>query len=192
MMAGDRIGLRDEEPPKSFWSKKTAFIDEQQRSLKSWIQLLIFYLVFYFVLIVISGFMFVIFYQMVDQRAPNLRNGESSLGKTPGLSIRPRPSPSNIRSTLINFKSTNQETYRHYVNDLQSFLDTYNDVKHGSDIAGERIYSTAFWKLVIDHYFFFAGIHSCIGRLSAPEGQYCPFDLNSEIKQTSVCFNASR
>lgn len=28
--------------------------------------------------------------------------------------------------------------------------------------------------------------------MNAPEGQYCPFDLNAEIKQTSVCFNASR
>ena len=81
--------------------------------------------------------MFFIFYQMLDQSSPNLRNGESALGKTPGLSIRPRPSPSNIRSTLITFKSTNQDTYKHYVNDLQSFLDSYIDVKHGSDIAGK-------------------------------------------------------
>ena len=29
-----------------------------------------------------------------------------------------------------------KNTYKHYVNDLQSFLDTYIDVKHGSDIAG--------------------------------------------------------
>lgn len=125
-----------------FWpidrSKRLIKSFNDERSLKAWIQLLIFYLAFYFILIVISIFMFLIFYQMaIDPSSPSLRNGESALGKTPGLSILPHPKPTNIRSTLINFKSTNPSTYKHYVNDLQSFLDTYVDVKHGSDIAGK-------------------------------------------------------
>lgn len=139
-MTADRVNLKDENVPKTFWSISTSRIKslKDERTLKGWIQLLIFYLAFYFVLAVISLFMFLIFYQMIDTNSPSLRNGESSLGNTPGLSIRPRPKPSNIRSTLISFKSTDPNTYKHYVNDLQSFLDTYVDVKHGSDIAGNK------------------------------------------------------
>ena len=79
-MAADRIGLKDEQP-KRFWSSRK-LVNQlvEQRTLKSWIQLLIFYLAFYFVLTVLTVFMFLIFYQMIDQRAPNLRNGESALG----------------------------------------------------------------------------------------------------------------
>lgn len=79
-MAADRIGLKDEQP-KRFWSSRKLIHQlAEERSVKSWIQLLIFYLAFYFVLTVITVFMFLIFYQMIDQRAPNLRNGESALG----------------------------------------------------------------------------------------------------------------
>ena len=79
-MATDRVGLRDAEP-KNFWSTKKMTINlNEERSLRSWLQLLIFYFIFYSVLILITIFMFLIFYQMIDQRAPVLRNGESLLG----------------------------------------------------------------------------------------------------------------
>jgi sodium/potassium-transporting ATPase subunit beta len=137
----------------------------------AWFKLLLFYATFYSVLLLLWTVMFGIFYQTVDQRIPVLRYGESAIGPTPGMSIRPRPPIDDPYTTLIHFTSTDRPSYRHYVEDLQAFLDTYVDVKHGSDIAG---------------------LDSCVGRLEAPEGQYCPFDINTEIKQTSVCFNASR
>lgn len=79
-MATDRVGLKDEEHPRNFWSSRKIIQLTEERRLKNWIQLLIFYSAFYFVLILLSAFMFLIFYQMIDQRSPSLRNGESALG----------------------------------------------------------------------------------------------------------------
>lgn len=107
------------------------------KSLSDWIKLVLFYSTFYSFIALLWLLMFVIFYQTVDQRSPTLRYGESAIGRTPGLSIRPRPPVNDPHSTLIYFTSTDRSTYRHYVEDLQGFLDTYIDVKHGSDIAGK-------------------------------------------------------
>lgn len=117
----------------SWWLAKPLM----SRTASQWSKLIIFYASFYLLLAVIWFLMFLIFYQTIDQRSPTLRYGDSAIGLTPGLSIRPRPPINEPFSTLIYFSSTNRDTYRHYVNDLQAFLDTYIDVKHGSDIAGK-------------------------------------------------------
>ena len=118
-----------------FWNAKKREL--WGKALNDWVKLVLFYSTFYSFIALLWLLMFVIFYQTVDQRSPTLRYGENAIGYTPGLSIRPRPPPQTPHSTLIYFSSTDRGTYRHYVDDLQAFLDTYIDVKHGSDIAGK-------------------------------------------------------
>jgi hypothetical protein len=77
-MSTDLTGLKDEQ--RKFWKARNIIKINDSFRFKRWIQLLIFYMTFYFVLSLLTSFMFLIFYQMIDQRAPVLRNGESALG----------------------------------------------------------------------------------------------------------------
>ncbi|CAD6241144.1 GSCOCG00009167001-RA-CDS [Cotesia congregata] len=106
-----------------FYNKETGAV--MGRTASSWGKVGIFYLIFYGVLAALVSICFWFFFQTLDVRIPKWQLDRSIIGTNPGLGFRPMPPPSNVESTLIWFKGTDPENYKHWVNQLSDFLEDY-------------------------------------------------------------------
>jgi len=111
------------------------------RTGSSWLKILIFYIIFYLCLAAFWAVMLLIFYQTIDQRVPKWELGESRIGTNPGLGFRPRPRDSNVESTLIWFKQSENDksNWKYWSDNLKEFLTPYRkssneDVDRGAHV----------------------------------------------------------
>ena len=81
-----------------------------------------FYVIFYAVLSAFFGGMLVVFFQTLDVNQPKWQQEKSLIGNNPGLGFRPMPPESNVDSTLIWYKATDQGNYGHWAKALNKFL----------------------------------------------------------------------
>ncbi|XP_033228654.1 sodium/potassium-transporting ATPase subunit beta-2-like [Belonocnema kinseyi] len=95
------------------------------RTGSSWAKILLFYILFYAVLTGFFGAMLAVFYQTLDPHHPKWQQEKSLIGNNPGLGFRPMPPESNVESTLIWYKATDQGNYGHWVKELNKFLAGY-------------------------------------------------------------------
>lgn len=86
-------------------------------------KILLFYVIFYAVLSGFFGAMLAVFYQTLDPNQPKWQREKSLIGNNPGLGFRPMPPDSNVESTLIWYKATDQGNYGHWTKALNKFLE---------------------------------------------------------------------
>ena len=95
-------------------------------------KILLFYLIFYVVLSAFFTGYFAIFYQTLELNAPKYKLDSSLIGTNPGLGFRPMPPESNVESTLIWYKASDEGNFRIWAEQLDSFLQAYNKSGRGA------------------------------------------------------------
>ncbi|XP_060518779.1 sodium/potassium-transporting ATPase subunit beta-2 [Cylas formicarius] len=96
------------------------------RTASSWAKILFFYICFYAVLIGFFATMLTVFYQTLDYKVPKWQLDRSLIGTNPGLGFRPMPPEINVESTLVWYKSANNENIKYWSEELDKFLVAYN------------------------------------------------------------------
>lgn len=86
-------------------------------------KILLFYVIFYAVLAGFFGAMLTVFYQTLDPNAPKWQLDNSLIGSNPGLGFRPMPPSSNVESTLIWYKASDEGNFLHWTRELDKFLE---------------------------------------------------------------------
>lgn len=102
------------------------------RSGLSWLKIIIFYIIFYFV---VFGFFFMLifgFLMSVKPNKPRLVGPDSVMKNNPGLGFRPRPQKDiNGDSSLIWYDRNNEDEIKYFTNQLKKIvLDERNDTKY--------------------------------------------------------------
>uniref|UniRef100_U5EVF5 Putative sodium/potassium-transporting atpase subunit beta-2-like protein n=1 Tax=Corethrella appendiculata TaxID=1370023 RepID=U5EVF5_9DIPT len=95
------------------------------RTGSSWAKILFFYLCFYAVLVGYFAAMLAVFWQTLDMHKPKFQLDSSLIGSNPGLGFRPMPPESNVESTLIWYKATEEKNTEYWTNEIDSFLKDY-------------------------------------------------------------------
>ncbi|XP_022914207.1 sodium/potassium-transporting ATPase subunit beta-2 [Onthophagus taurus] len=108
------------------------------RTGASWGKILLFYILFYAALIGFFAAMLTVFYQTLDSKKPKWQLDESLIGSNPGLGFRPMPPDSNVESTLIWYKVSDNKSVSHWTNELEEFLKVYQDQTHAVECNGNR------------------------------------------------------
>lgn len=96
------------------------------RTGASWGKIILFYLLFYAALIGFFAAMLTIFYQTLDDKKPKWRLDGSLIGTNPGLGFRPMPPESNVESTLIWYRASDESNTQFWRNQLDEFLIPYH------------------------------------------------------------------
>lgn len=86
-------------------------------------KILLFYVIFYAVLAGFFGAMLTVFYQTLDPNQPKWQLDASLIGSNPGLGFRPMPPASNVESTLIWYKASDEGNFLHWTKELDKFLE---------------------------------------------------------------------
>lgn len=109
------------------------------RTGASWAKILLFYVIFYAVLSGFFGAMLAVFYQTLDPNAPKWQLDNSLIGSNPGLGFRPMPPESNVESTLIWYKASDEGNYLHWTRELDKFLEEYQRPASGTNNFEHRV-----------------------------------------------------
>ncbi|XP_074595430.1 sodium/potassium-transporting ATPase subunit beta-like [Brevipalpus obovatus] len=96
------------------------------RTATSWGKIILFYTIFYLCLAAFWAIMLLIFKTTIDDKEPKWKLEDSRIGANPGLGFRPRPPADRIESTLIRFRRSKEDTYKHWVSDLKTFIEPYS------------------------------------------------------------------
>lgn len=86
-------------------------------------KILLFYVLFYAVLCGFFAAMLAVFYQTLDPKQPKWQLNSSLIGTNPGLGFRPMPPESNVESTLIWYKASDEGNFLHWTKELDAFLE---------------------------------------------------------------------
>lgn len=111
---------------------------------------MLFYVIFYAVLSGFFGAMLAVFYQTLDPNAPKWQLDNSLIGSNPGLGFRPMPPESNVESTLIWYKASDEGNYLHWTRELDRFLEGEKDLR--STIFNIQTHETD--QIIFDNYFW--------------------------------------
>lgn len=134
-MADKKVGEQFYSPPPKLgkWEGFKVFLWNSEtsqflgRTGGSWAKILFFYVVFYAVLVGFFAAMLAVFYQTLDNKTPKWQLNDGLIGSNPGLGFRPMPPESNVESTLVWYKHTDEKNWRYWTNELDNFLSTYED-----------------------------------------------------------------
>ncbi|XP_015608306.1 sodium/potassium-transporting ATPase subunit beta-2 [Cephus cinctus] len=146
------------------WNSETGQV--LGRTGASWAKILLFYVIFYAVLSGFFGAMLAVFYQTLKHNEPKWQLEQSLIGSNPGLGFRPMPPESNVESTLIWYKTSNEGNYRHWTKELDKFLADYQKIGNTPN-AGEH-------RVTCDY-----------GMEKLPPGKVCDVDISNWIPCTS-------
>ncbi|XP_046989972.1 sodium/potassium-transporting ATPase subunit beta-2 [Schistocerca americana] len=113
------------------------------RTGASWAKILLFYVLFYTCLAGFFSAMLAIFYQTLDMRIPKRELDGSLIGDNPGLGFRPMPPESNVESTLIWYKGSDENNYKYWVEELDKFLEPYRKPGQSASI-GQNIQTCSY------------------------------------------------
>lgn len=108
------------------------------RTGKSWMKIGVFYLIFYSFLAGFFAVMMTIFYQTLDVNfQPTYTPGDgSSILRNPALGFRPLPREENVESTLIWYKSRDENDVKHWTNSLDEFIQAYEGTE---GVSGQHV-----------------------------------------------------
>ncbi|XP_014608857.1 sodium/potassium-transporting ATPase subunit beta-2-like [Polistes fuscatus] len=146
-MEGKKVEQYYSPPPKlGKWEGFRLFLYNSEtgqflgRTGASWAKILLFYVLFYAVLCGFFVAMLAVFYQTLDPEAPKWQLNSSLIGTNPGLGFRPMPPESNVESTLIWYKASDEGNFLHWTKELDAFLQEYQkDGASGVDVE-QRIH----------------------------------------------------
>uniref|UniRef100_A0AAF5PIY9 Sodium/potassium ATPase subunit beta n=1 Tax=Wuchereria bancrofti TaxID=6293 RepID=A0AAF5PIY9_WUCBA len=108
-----------------------------ERTAKSWIQILAFYLVFYSLLIAFWIGCLAIFLFTLDEKVPRYYGKGTIIGVNPGVGYQPwlLDDPD---STLIRFNIRDKSSYQKYVNTLDKYLSKYSNLTATRKCIGDQ------------------------------------------------------
>uniref|UniRef100_A0A336LVH5 CSON005458 protein n=1 Tax=Culicoides sonorensis TaxID=179676 RepID=A0A336LVH5_CULSO len=109
------------------WNSETSQF--MGRTGSSWAKILFFYLIFYAVLVGFFAGLLAVFYQTLDTNMPKWQLSNGLIGANPGLGFRPMPPESNVESTLIWFKASDDSNTKYWIKELNDFLEPYRQAK---------------------------------------------------------------
>jgi len=92
------------------------------RTGESWAKLIAFYITLYTCLAAIWAIYFYLFHLTISDKYPKWQLGESLIGTNPGVGLRPQSPRQRVESALISFKGGQDGDYKHWVDDLNDFL----------------------------------------------------------------------
>ncbi|XP_043258252.1 sodium/potassium-transporting ATPase subunit beta-2-like [Colletes gigas] len=145
-MEGKKVEQYYSPPPKlGKWEGFRIFVWNSEtgqflgRTGASWGKILLFYVIFYAVLAGFFGAMLTVFYQTLDPNAPKWQMNNSLIGNNPGLGFRPMPPPSNVDSTLIWYKASDEGNFLHWTRELDKFLEEYQKSSASANDAQKRM-----------------------------------------------------
>ncbi|KAK2576028.1 hypothetical protein KPH14_007380 [Odynerus spinipes] len=110
------------------------------RTGASWAKILLFYVLFYAVLCGFFAAMLAVFYQTLDPKQPKWQLNSSLIGTNPGLGFRPMPPESNVESTLIWYKASDEGNFLHWTKELDAFLEEYQKGGTSANGAEQRVH----------------------------------------------------
>ncbi|GAV04800.1 hypothetical protein RvY_15024 [Ramazzottius varieornatus] len=130
-------------PAKGKWASFMEFLYNKKegtvlgRTGKSWLQITVFYIIFYGVLAAFFAVLLVLFLQTLDPNQPKWQRDQGIIGDTPGMGFRPTPKDSG--STLIWVKSSgpSANTSQQYIDSLTDYLKPYSP--GGATEAGKGV-----------------------------------------------------
>lgn len=93
------------------------------RTGDSWLKLIAFYITLYTCLAAIWSIYFYIFHLTISDKHPKWQLEESLIGSNPGLGLRPQSPRQRVESALISFKQGENGDFKHWVDDLNDFLE---------------------------------------------------------------------
>ncbi|XP_014249750.1 sodium/potassium-transporting ATPase subunit beta-2-like [Cimex lectularius] len=96
------------------------------RTFLSWAKIFFFYACFYTGLISFFFGLMALFYQTLDMNTPKWQMSSSLIGNNPGLGFRPMPPESHVESTLIWYKSQ-EDNFAPWTVKLDDFLKPYRE-----------------------------------------------------------------
>ncbi|XP_066597216.1 sodium/potassium-transporting ATPase subunit beta-2-like [Prorops nasuta] len=146
-MEGKKVEQYYSPPPKlGKWEGVRLFLYNSEtgqvlgRTGASWAKILLFYIIFYAVLCFFFGAMLAVFYQTLDPKQPKWQLEKSLIGSNPGLGFRPMPPESNVDSTLIWYKASNEGNYLHWVKEIDKFLAEYHKPNPSYNSGDQRMF----------------------------------------------------
>ncbi|XP_013079015.2 sodium/potassium-transporting ATPase subunit beta-like isoform X2 [Biomphalaria glabrata] len=101
------------------------------RGKKSWLEITVFYIIFFGVLSAFFISTIVVFHKTIDDVEPKLQGDSSLLGGNPGLGFRPMP---DFKTTLIR-ASNDSKTIEAYVNNINKILQKYKNQTNAVDCS---------------------------------------------------------
>ncbi|KAL2750905.1 sodium/potassium-transporting ATPase subunit beta-2 [Vespula maculifrons] len=181
-MEGKKVEQYYSPPPKlGKWEGFRVFLWNSEtgqflgRTGASWAKILLFYVLFYAVLCGFFAAMLAVFYQTLDPKQPKWQLNSSLIGTNPGLGFRPMPPESNVESTLIWYKASDEGNFLHWTKELDAFLEEYHKSgTSGGDTDQQRV--------------------RCDYGKSAPAGKVCDVDMTQWgqcTKEKKYGFNKS-
>ena len=96
------------------------------RTGDSWLKLIAFYIALYSCLAAIWSLYYSIFHLTISDKYPKWRLDESIIGTNPGLGMRPSSPRERVESALIKYREGLDGDFKHWVDDLQLFIERTN------------------------------------------------------------------
>jgi len=93
----------------------------------SWLQITVFYIVYYLFLTAFFMGMLLAFFQTLDEKEPTWKGEDGLIGSNPGLGFRPGPPYSNVESTLIWFRHGYLDHWEPWVQRLEDYAKDYKN-----------------------------------------------------------------
>lgn len=97
------------------------------RTGKSWAQIIVFYIIFYFFLAAFWLACLAIFLKTIDSNKPRYYGKDTIIGDNPGVGYQPwlKDDP---ESTLIKFSANDDSSYAHYIEAMENYLAKYSNI----------------------------------------------------------------
>jgi sodium/potassium-transporting ATPase subunit beta len=107
------------------------------RTAKSWLQITVFYIIFYSCLAAFWMACLAVFIKTLDDKVPRYYGKGTIIGINPGMGYQPwlKTDPD---STLIRFNIKDPNSYKKYVNTLNSYLSKYENTNGTRDCSGKE------------------------------------------------------
>lgn len=140
-----RASERDDSFKTFVWNPETRqFLG---RTGGSWFKIGVFYIIFYACLAGFFAVMMAVFYQTLDtNHLPKYTPGDGgSLLRNPAMGFRPLPRAENVESTLIWYKNGDNNDIKHWVDQLNEFIQPYEGTSE--QISGQHVTDCSETKL---------------------------------------------
>lgn len=101
------------------------------RTPKSWALITVFYIIYYSCLAAFWAAMLTVFMTTLEDNKPKWLTGDSLIGRSPGLGLRPEQSAEFVDSSMIVFDPTEEASWKGWSERSKKFLDKYENAVAG-------------------------------------------------------------
>lgn len=156
------------------------------RTAKSWVQIVVFYIIFYTCLAAFWLACLAVFLRTIDRSLPRYYGKGTIIGANPGVGYQPwlKEDP---ESTLIRFNLRDPESYSHYTDALEAYLQKYNNINRTRKCTGSESNS----DIIKDGKVSDEGVEACRFDLSIFQRRGCSKENGYGFKDGKPCIIVS-